>query len=171
MTRSTKAGRAVQPSSFRFRLRSLFFLTTACAVLSALYRYFGDTLLLPLLLGVVACWAVLLGASACCWAVTRVVDASLAMRDVLFGTPAARSVRDRQERENCDDGNVTIDRTVERLRKQEGLAAARYNAGRGPIEDVLRARAVRLVAEIEVLRGGAAKRRGPSSTRTAPIPS
>ena len=148
MIRARNAGQPVQPSAFRFRLRSLFVVTAACAILSALYGYFGNAVILLLLL-----------AAAAFLAVTWIIDASLATREILIAIFRRRSSRDERDREYEGGGDVTRERVVEHLRNHEQIATARYNAAEGPLEDVLRARAVRLLAEIELLREKAARRR------------
>lgn len=86
-TCSPKVSQGVHAFSFRFRLRSLFFVTAVCAILSALYAYFGNAVILPLLLGAAACLAVIF-----------IIDTSLAIRDIFIGILRRRSFRDEQDR-------------------------------------------------------------------------
>lgn len=144
---ATRARHAARPSSFRFGLRSLFLVTTVCAVLASLYGYFGNAVILPLMLGTAACWAV-----------TWLIDASLATRDIIVGILRPRFNRDDQDSDNGADANSTIDGMIADLQIQEEIAVARYDARTGSLEDVLRARAVRLQAEIAALRANAGRR-------------
>lgn len=144
---ATRARHAARPSSYRFGLRTLFLVTTVCASLAALCSYFGNATIPLLLLGAAALWAV-----------TVVIDASLATRDFVRGFRRRRSTYGDQDGDNQHVANSTIDRRIDDLRIQEQIAAARYDARTGAFEDVLRARAVRLQAEIAALRANADRR-------------
>ncbi len=111
------------------------------------YDHFGNAVILLLLL-----------AGAACLAVTWVIDASRATRDILVGIFRPRSSDDERDKHHGDDSDVARERAVEQLRKQEEVATARYNVAAGPLEDVLRAKAIRLQAEIELIRDMAARR-------------
>lgn len=147
---ATIARPAARPSTIHFGLRSLLLIPAVCAVVAALYGYFGDGVMELVKLGAAACLAV--------FAVTWLIDASLAIRDMSAGILRPRSNCDDQGNDSGADARVPINGIIDGLRIQEQIAAVNYDARRGPREDFLRARAVRLLAEIAVMRANADRR-------------
>ena len=150
ITSTTIARPAARPSTIHFGLGSLLLVPTVCAVVAALFGDFGDGVVELMKLGAAACLAV--------FAVTWLIDASLAIRDISVGILRPRSNREDQGSDSGADASVPIDGMIDGLRIQEQIAAVNYDARRGPREDVLRARAVRLLAEIAVMRANADRR-------------
>lgn len=141
MRHSVNAGQRRPSSAVRYRLSSLFIVTAVCAILLVLYGYFGNAIILFLLLTGAACLAVL-------W----MIDASRVTRDMLMRVRRPRSSLEEPKKHFDDDGDLDRRRAVEQSRELEELANARYNAATGPEEDVLRSKAIRLQAEIDFIR-------------------
>jgi hypothetical protein len=141
MIAATDRHRRTRTFVLRYRLRSLLVVTAACAALLGLYANFGDTFILPLFLVAAAFLAVI-------W----VIDSSLAIREILRGVLRSRRSDNDEETIRHEQRVATQETLVKNLQDCEQLATARYNGGVGPLEDVLRAKGVRLKAEIDQLR-------------------
>ena len=124
-------------SAFQFRLDSLFLAMAVCAVLLALYSYFGNVLL-----------SVLVVAALALGGLTWIIDALALMKSYISPSlnrePGPNNVE--------PDRFLAREELVDDLRRLEVDAAARYDASGGALEDVLHARAARLKAEIDLLR-------------------
>jgi hypothetical protein len=98
--------------------------------------------------------------------VMLLIDAWSVVERVFPPLHRRRASREHEDEARADEQRLRHERFVEDLRGQEQVAISRYDVGACALADVLRARAIRLVAEIDLLRG----RRPEGCTAAQPQP-